>query len=36
LERFFEDKTEWIEQWADLVEEVLGLDIHEVDEEMNV
>lgn len=35
LGRFFERNNDWIDQWADLVEEVLNLDIHEVDEGMN-
>jgi len=35
LGRFFERNNDWIDQWADLVEEVLGMDIHEVDEGMN-
>ena len=35
LGRFFERNSDWIDQWADLVEEVLNLDIHEVDEGMN-
>ena len=34
MRRFFEE-TNWIVEWADVVEEVLGLDIHIVDEEMN-